>query len=534
MGNKRNALRCQANYYSSLARDEALENKYDEAINDYKKAIRHYNNIDDKKSSIWCEVKIDLIKANIMTNIYEFLEASNIKFDASEKLINVGIKNEAKHIEAHAWSDLATHKKRNNNYDESISDFKKASELYSQINNYAPHHWCEANISECLYLKSKFGGSIKTIIKHLKNAINSFEKGNDIIAVNILSGDLNKYEGLYLKSSGNLKEAYIKFNLSYDYYTEAYKKLIGKKSSILQQDSVRYAQALIKNTAADIEFIINVNLTLATKYYKQASELFKISNDYKSVEYCDNLYYLSNALNNALKGNYEESIVSWNRVSNIYGEIVTKPFPKDFNRHKMIDLLSTLTKLIVKRAEEEITELIESDKGPSFESRIRELISQFDGREYNDFNGEVFNLGKNHIITLHKYNDIKEININPNDDEIGIVFKDKTPVNIDIFGKRIIKNRSYLIIGECKNRPNYKIKIDDVKLLNKKSKFIKFRYDKIERLEGRHKPIIEKTWYFSTGSFTEKAKLYSVKENIILINKNGINKLLKAFGMKNI
>lgn len=72
---------------------------------------------------------------------------------------------------------------------------------------------------------------------------------------------------------------------------------------------------------------------------------------------------------------------------------------------------------------------IETEKGFSFESRVREVLA----REYS------------------AYRIVESKSFAPDEDEIGIVFRDNSRIEIDIFGLRQEQRKYLLLIGEIKN-----------------------------------------------------------------------------------
>ncbi len=107
----------------------------------------------------------------------------------------------------------------------------------------------------------------------------------------------------------------------------------------------------------------------------------------------------------------------------------------------------------------------------------------------------------------------------PKPDEVGIVFEDDTPIDIDVLAYRTVRNRKYLLIAECKDRPRRKVSISDLELLLRKSEFVKKKYSRIAEELGEHKPVIEEIWFITTGDFTDDAKNFAKENNIKLINK---------------
>jgi len=531
LGEKRNETWCRANIQSNQALTKLFKKNYEGAIKDYGAAANIFDELSDQKSKALCEANILICKANIVKRDNRFFKASQLEFKASNLLRDAGIFDYSLKTEAQAWIDLALFDKRNAEYEKALHYFQIASKICEAAGDEQKLYWCVGNLKECSYFLAKSSADIEGILQNLPEAISAFEKAKDESAVAILKGNLSKYEGLLLKRKGMLGEALNKFIQSSESYSKAAELLSGISSAELQQQSVLYSEALKLNTQADIDFLINLNLIEAAKNYVEASNLFRRTGDERSVKNCGNLHILCTALNKALKGRFEEAKSLWSKASPDFLSRIPKNPPKDLTSRQATRLISTLTKLIIKQAEVNIKEIIELDKGPALESRVRELIRQFDGRKFLDKDGNVFNISKEFTLTLHKYDTIEEKNIKPQDDEIGIVFENRTPINIDILATRVYRNRSYLLICECKQRPRRETTEANIQLLLKKAKFIQTRYNKIAVLAGRYKPEIEEIWFVSIGGFTANALAFAKKSNVKTINELGLNILLKEFSL---
>ena len=172
---------------------------------------------------------------------------------------------------------------------------------------------------------------------------------------------------------------------------------------------------------------------------------------------------------------------------------------------------------------------MELDKGPSFEARIRDIVSRFDNRNIFDKEGKIFGEPNKNPQTLHKYISVERKNFMPEEDEIGIVFSDNTPIEMEVVAERLQSNRCYLLMAECKFRPNAFVGKNDIILLSKKRNFLQKRYEKMANLQGLNKPIIEECWFISIGGFMDEAIKEAKRNDIKIIDKNGINLIFKEF-----
>ncbi|MFN3383617.1 MAG: hypothetical protein ACK401_01830 [Archaeoglobaceae archaeon] len=193
--------------------------------------------------------------------------------------------------------------------------------------------------------------------------------------------------------------------------------------------------------------------------------------------------------------------------------------------HNIIDFTSTVASILIHKRE-----LREDGAGFNFEARVRELIRHFDGRTAF---GLLFGLQEDKIV-LHRYEEVKEASFIPDDDEIGIVFNDKSPIEIDIMALRKVRRRRFILVCECKYRSRKPITVGDLDLLERKAKFIEKRYEKIARLEGEMKPKVEEKWFVTTGRFENIRFDYAKSHQIRLIDLKKLNDLMGEFGLRKI
>ena len=149
---------------------------------------------------------------------------------------------------------------------------------------------------------------------------------------------------------------------------------------------------------------------------------------------------------------------------------------------------------------------VDTEKGFSFESRVRELLRK----------------------KYQQYQNIESKILLPEEKEIGIVFEDNTPIEIDAIGTYTIENRNHILIAEIKNITKDVGKDEIIKFL-KKIDFIGKRYGTIARLQSLQKPIIDKKLFVSASDFDSNAVSIAEKNDIQLIRKQEIRDLMKKF-----
>lgn len=521
INNERNANWCIANFHVFRGIDNWFNNKYEEAKLDFKTAKTYFEKIKENKSIKFCEAWFCSIEGRILKNRKDFQEGGQKYFEASNIYKGVSISRRALICEAHGWLCVGLHNKDNYNYEDAILNFQASANLFDSLKMVKQKFWSEAQISECQYFLAKLDGNYDHIIENLHKAIDNFEKTGDEKAILLCKADLARYIGIKYKIGGKLDEAYQSFIKSKEFYVE-----LSKLDPTLTQYllSINYLDALVGSTEADIDLVSrltqnNFDLSLTAKKYGNAERSFFQAGDSRSGLFCRRFRLFCTALNKVNEGKFDEARKMLKRLT----------FPIAIQRSlKSINLPQLITP-IINVISKYTKEIIELDKGHSFEARIRELIRLFDNRTIKDKTGKIFGEPRDTPIILHKYESVKREIFKVINDEVGIVFPNKTPIEIDILAERMVGNRKYLLVGECKNRPNRMATKSDIKLLHKKSKFVLYRYEKIAKLNNLYKPLIDYVYYISIGGFDKWAKIEAEKRRIKTIDKDSLNILLKLF-----
>jgi hypothetical protein len=151
---------------------------------------------------------------------------------------------------------------------------------------------------------------------------------------------------------------------------------------------------------------------------------------------------------------------------------------------------------------------LDAEKGFSFEARIRELLSKM----------------------YPIYEKIEEISFVPEDDEIGIVFKDATPVEIDALGTRRHDNCLNLLVGEAKNLSR-SIPYDEALKFIKKIQFVDRRYAKVASLMSLRKAEIKDRVFVSRTKIDPNAESLLLKNDVRIIEGDSLDELFKRHHM---
>lgn len=532
LGEGKNLTWCKANISSSQAIKNYSEGNYNDAIKNYEIAIKLFEELGDKKTVEVCKAYLLANKARSIKSEGNYFEAHRLHFEAATLFKKLGLFDESLFCETDAWVSLAISEKKIADYKKAKDHFLVAAKIYEAVGREKEAYWCYGNIKFCDYLLAKYEGgyvNVEILLKNLYEAAENLEKSEDKVTTSMVRGDIYRFEGLGLKIQGKIADAIEKFSQAEQCYSKIIELVSSPEAIDFHRLTATYAKALKLNTLADLQLILSINPTEAVKNYAEACSLYKLTGDYKSATYCKHFQIVCEALSKVLEGQFGEAVKLWKEVAPYISPRIPEIPPRDLTLASVASLIGTLSKSISNRAEESIKEITELDKGPAFESRVRDLIRAFDDREFLDKKGEVFGVGEEVSVTLHKYATVERKIFKPQDDEVGIVFDDKTPIEIDIVAERMQRNRPYILIGECKKRPDKAATLEDLQLLLKKADFVQIRYEKIASLQDRYKPEIKEMWYVSIGGFTEEMKTTARKRGVKTINKNGLNILLKEF-----
>jgi hypothetical protein len=116
----------------------------------------------------------------------------------------------------------------------------------------------------------------------------------------------------------------------------------------------------------------------------------------------------------------------------------------------------------------------------------------------------------------------------PKDDEIGIVFNDETPIEIDALGEKKGENKQLLLVGEIKNISKPVPLGEAIKFL-KKVRFVEIRYGKIADLQSMKRSEVTEKFFVSTSELNPAARDVLIKNNVKVIEGDSVHKLLKKF-----
>jgi len=516
LGNDKNANWCRANIESHLATQYFKHKNYAEAMIHYNKASEIFSNIGLENQAKFNKACFLLAEACTFKNT-DPKKATSLADEASKIFQEGGFQKESLRAKADSFFYHALANFREGKFQEAKTDFLKAAEVSEKLGLEKDNFYYRAYAFQCDYRIAKLNRDVEAAIEALQEASSLFYRAGAKEAYFATMGDLLRLKGLKKKSEGNYEEAIKYFQEAQDNYRKAVE--VSKHHKSKHELSAEYMEALVLSTKADYAFVFSQHLEEACRLYLESSEKYKKLGDESSASFCTNVGLLLKAYMNK----------EWERVARICENLhqyyeekgSTTPLSIVHNIVKMVSMM------IARRQEEIMREIYEEDRGYMFEAYVRELISKFDGRRIP---GQLIGLKSDEII-LHRYEEVKRGYFEPEDDEVGIVFNDKSIIEIDVLAERIERERRYILVGECKctRKP---ITTSDLELLERKAKFLELRYNKIARLENKPRPIIEEKWFITTSHFEDKCFEYAKQHNIKLIDLEKLNNLLKEFGMK--
>jgi hypothetical protein len=285
--------------------------------------------------------------------------------------------------------------------------------------------------------------------------------------------------------------------------------------------------ALISSTSADHSLVFKQDLKEASKLYQESSQKYRELGDESSASFHHELALL-------LKSFSDEQWDQFSRIARAlyqhYSVEKDQTLTAPSIVHNVIKLVSQIAVVLEQRQQLLLQELYEEDAGFGLEARVRELIRCFDGRVVR---GSLLK-SEEERVTLHKYDDVQEKSFEPEENEVGIVFHDKSIIEIDVLAVRRERERQFILLCECKYRGRKPILLSDLDLLERKAKFVEVRYGKIARLAGEPMPAVEEKWFVTTSYFEDRCIEYARQHNIRLIDLKGLNGLLQEFRLRRI
>jgi len=522
LGNEKNAAWCEANIEASLGKDCFSARDYEGAIQHFDVARELHMRIGNMKAAKFCSAYSKMSEVRLLRGRKDPARAMELVKSAEAAFLEASAEWEARLCKADYLYFAGDCKFKDGRFHEAREDFLEAAEIYERAGWERHSYYFKGRASEGDYRLAKLEGNVQAMIRALEFASLYYEKAGAQEPYFINMGDLYKFKGLNAKSKGKYEEALKNFRDAKEFYEKA--SGVSEQHRSRHKRSAEYVDALILSTRADYELMVRNDLKAASNFYLRSAEIYNNLGDIHSASFNTNIGKLLRAVD---RGNAEQVVEI---LENLDGQYEVKPLSSSSIVKNVLKFVSAVAAILKQRHEEMLQELIEEDKGPGFEARVRELITKFDGRKVI---GSMIG-SRDKEVVLHRYDEVSFRSFTPEDDEIGIVFGDKSVVEIDALAVRREGGRRYILVCECKHCPGKPVGIKDLDLLVRKAEFVERRYGKIAELEGEFKPVIEEKWFVTSGYFKKECEDYASSRHIRLIDLEKLNRLMKVFRLRRI
>jgi tetratricopeptide (TPR) repeat protein len=506
---KKNAILQSANALGCKARYTADEHNYVEASNYYLQASQSFKELGMDKESAFCKLHALQSQAKNQAAAGEFVAASELAKQAASVIEPFDKKH---YFDCIAESCLYIRElaRKNDDFEGWTKSCRLAADNFMKAGNVrAYYRYLAASIqSEAKSLVTS-RTPYSDIAQKYKLASDTYTESLDLEASMVCQADSCKYSGLDAKGQGNLQEAITCFN-------EA--RLIYQELAYSSQDPIAvktykngelWHEAMLVETTAQQQLLGAIpkqeELGDVAKMLTHASDLFSKVGDVKHAEIDSTFVMVTMAIDAFHKGDQTNAAALLQEAKlRLPPDFVYSVFEDEVKLgwqplRYTLAMMANFNKYARK---------IETEKGFSFESRVRELLRKL-FPDCHNIEPKIFN---------------------PTDDEVGIVFKDKTPIEIDGFGMRTRDNRYHILVAEIKNTTKEVGKDEMVKFL-KKINFVEKRYSQIAGLESMDKPIIEHKLFLSSSGFDPNARSIAEKNNIKILQKDEIAALMRDNGI---
>jgi hypothetical protein len=505
----KNAMLQLANSLECKGKNSVNEGNFGEASAFYTKASELFSNLGMDKESTFC--KFRNLESQARENAFreEFLVASELMNKAA--LVIKGA------IEKYYWSCLAYAKVYEARHLEKVEDFQEASKCHVEasrlfekagLSNASSVSRAHSLQCKAFFLRNS-RAPYKDIAEACLEAANCYAEVQAIEAAKVCEADSLKYQGLDAVQKANWADAISLFEKG----RMICRELAFYCGDPFKRDSYEtgatWFEAMRMEAMADEKLITTINkkgdLSEVAKLLAHAADLFTRVGDYKHAEIDSSFMIIAMAIDAFHKGD----VVNANSLL----QEAKRRLPEDFVFSILEDKVKVGWQPLrytvgIMKDFDAYARKIETEKGFSFESRMRELIRKI----------------------LPQYDKIEPKTFQPEEDEIGIVFKDSSPIEIDAVGTREQTDNLFMLVAEIKNisKP---VGRQDMALFLRKLEFIEKRYSKITKLQGLKKHIIENKLFMSISGFDFDAKTLAEKNNIKIYDKAEINELLKKHHM---
>jgi len=505
---KRNSAKLQlANSYECKAKLAKNEGKFKDSMTFYDQASKLFQELKKPREANFCECSKLRAQAIEQSALGEHFSASVLLKKASESSKQINEKLSVG-FQADSLSEKGKHEKKNENYEGAINSFDQASQLFQKIGLLESGAWCKGESFECkaYILKNDIKQPYSEIAKAFFQAFEYYPKSAWVYK-KVCEADAYKYQGLDAKTKGNLPEAARHFAKAKNLYYNLIKQAKTSETWTMWKKSAIWCEGIETECVAESMFLKAIpkrgEMKEVNRLLARASRLLSDSAADKQAEMTSGLIFFVKAVEAFHKQDLSNANVLLQEARmRLPAEFVYSLLKDEINLkwqplRYTLQMLESFNKYLRK---------FETEKGYSFESRVRELFRSMYS-QYVTIEGKYFV---------------------PEEDEIGIVFDDKTPIEIDAIGTRKLENKWRILIGEIKNLTQ-PVDVGEVSKFIKKIRFVEQRYRKIAKLESIDKPEIEEKIFVSASGFSPAALDCARRNNVKTINKTSLIGLFKKF-----
>jgi tetratricopeptide (TPR) repeat protein len=499
-----NALECER-------RMKAREGDFAGAIRICSEEEATWSELGRNKEAVYCKCMKLEMQSHAAEDIGDCLRAAGIMRQCSElastlseerriSCLEIGTELEAQHFE------------RLGDYDECAKRLETAASLCQKLGNVkkANRLLGRAHQSKAIDYRQNVTHRLSEIASEFRIAKEKYELAECEEAAKICESDFCKFSGLDAKDGGKFDEAVLHFQKGQAIVGELVRYFPMRRTK--HALGVQYFEGIILETVAQRDMLPLIqkreNLDDSIGRFRRAGDIFAQLGDEKhaEIDYCLAVILM------AVEKFHESDIGGANQLLNG----AKQRLPADFSFSILEDQVNENwqpLRYTLHMIEEfnKYSRKIETEKGFSFESRAREVLK----REYP------------------VYRDVDSKSFIPDDDEEGIVFPGKRPIEIDAFGLREDHRKIHLLVGEVKNQQQ-PVDTSAVELFRKKLEFVRRRYLKNARLESLEGSEVEIPLYISRSGFTSEALDKARSLGVACIDRDGINAIASKHGMRSI
>lgn len=475
----------------------------------YEQQAKIFRELGKPKEAVYCEARKLEAQSREFDAIQDYPKASELLQKASDAL---GSTNENLKLALHASSFMSMGKlaRKNENYEGAIEYYQKAAEEFKKTGNSKEEYMCRGAACECqaFMLKSDPNRDYGEIAAAFLKGTEYYEKSQTSFSI-VCKADAYKYLALKARQEGKREEAERLFTESKSYSYTMFCRADSPRRRGFFRQSVLWCEGMAVACRAETMLMGNIQrkqkMNEVIQLLARASSLFSRAGDVFQAEIVGGLVSFAMAIDAFNDGHLSQAndmvkTASKDLPSGLFHSMTTPQVTSSWQ--PLAYAVSMINDLDSYRRK------LDAEKGFSFEARIRELLSKM----------------------YPTYEKIEEISFVPEDDEIGIVFKDATPIEIDALGTRRHDSCLNLLVGEAKNSSKC-VPYDEALKFIKKIQFVDRRYAKVASLMSLRKAEIKDRVFVSRTKIDPNAESLLLKNEVRIIEADSIDELFKRHHM---